>query len=108
MLNKHLTFNQHVTDYCKACYFHIQTLRQVRRCVVDDVSATIACSIGSLHRDYWNSVFSGMLAAKFAKLQHVQNVLTRVLKHWQNCHSTLTTLASGSAACHLQTGYVNL
>ena len=33
-----LTFDQHVANVCKACYFHIRSLRHVRQSLPDDVA----------------------------------------------------------------------
>ena len=57
--------------------FHIRALRHVRESLPDDVAATVACSIISSRLDYCNSLFTGMSAANFAKLQ---NTLARVLQ----------------------------
>jgi len=79
-LDKQLSFDQHIVDVCKACYFHIRALRHVRESLTDDVATTVACSIISSRLDYCNSLFTGMSAANFAKLQHVQNTLALVLQ----------------------------
>ena len=47
----------------------------------DDVAKTVAVSIVTTRLDYCNSLFFGMLAKNFARLQHVQNTLARVILH---------------------------
>ena len=78
-LDRRLTFDQHVTDVCKACYFHIRALRHVRESLPDAVAKTVACSIVSSRLDHCNSLLTGMSASNFAKLQRVQNTLARVV-----------------------------
>jgi len=78
-LDRHLTFDQHVANVCKACYFHIRALRHVRQSLPDDVARTVACSIVGARLDYCNSLFVGMTDSNFKKLQRVQNTLARVV-----------------------------
>jgi len=59
-LDRHLTFDQHVANVCKACYFHIRALRHVRQFLPDDVARIVACSIVGSRLDYCNSLFVGM------------------------------------------------
>ena len=87
-LDKQLSFDQHIVDVCKACYFHIRALRHVRElqkvasCLMmpDDVAATVVCSVISTRLDYCNPLFTWISAANFANLQRVQNTLARVLQ----------------------------
>ena len=44
-LDNRLSLDQHVTDVCKACYYHIRTLRHVRDSLPDDVAKIVAVSI---------------------------------------------------------------
>ena len=54
-LDRLLTFDQHVANVCKACYFHIRALRHVRQSLPDDVAKIVACSIVDSRLDYCNS-----------------------------------------------------
>ena len=72
-LDRQLSFDQHVANVCKACYFHTRALRHVRPSLPDDVAKTVACSIVGSRLDYCNSLFAGMSASNFDKLQRVQN-----------------------------------
>jgi hypothetical protein len=77
-----LTFDQHVSNVCKACYFHILALNHVRMSLPDDVARTVACSIVGSRLDYCNSLYAGMSKSNVAKLQQVQNTLaSAVLRH---------------------------
>lgn len=88
-LDRKLTFDQHVTAVCKACYCHIRALRHVRESLPDDVAQTVACSIVGSRLDYCNSLFAGMAKSNFTKLQRVQNTLARaVLRRRKSQHIT--------------------
>jgi hypothetical protein len=76
-LNKKLTFDQHVTDICRSCYYHIRAFRHVRELLPDEIARTVACSLVSSRLDYCNSLFVGMTKSNFCKLQRVQNTLAR-------------------------------
>jgi hypothetical protein len=89
ILDRCLSFDQHISNVCKACYFHIRALRHVRDCLLDDVARTVACSIVSSRLDYCNSLYAGMSSANFTRLQRVQNTLARViLKQRKSDHIT--------------------
>ena len=89
-LDNHLTFNQHVNNVSKSCYFHIRALRHVRDSLPDDVARMVASSIVTSRLDYCNALFVSMSAANFNKLQRVQNSLARVVLRLPK-HSRITT-----------------
>ena len=64
-LDRHLTFDQHVANVCKACYFHIRALRHVCQSLPDDVARIVACSIVGSRLDYCNSLFVSMTDCNF-------------------------------------------
>ena len=84
-LDTHLSFDQHVDNVCKSCYYHIRALRHVRDSLPDDVAKTVACSIVTARLDYCNSLYYNMSSANVAKLQMVQNTLARVVLRQRRC-----------------------
>ena len=52
-----------INNVCKACYYHIRSLRHVHQSLPDDVARTVACSIVTSRIDYCNSVYVGMSAS---------------------------------------------
>ncbi len=66
-VDRQLTFDQHVTNVCKACYFHIRALRHVRESLPDDVAKIVACSTVGSRLDYCNSLFVGMADCTFTQ-----------------------------------------
>jgi len=67
-LDNRLSLDQHVTDVCKACYYHIRTLCHLRDSLPDDVAKIVVVSIITSRLDYCNSLFFGMSAKNFSKL----------------------------------------
>jgi len=89
-IDQKLSFDQHVTNICKSCYYYIRSLRHVRESLPDGVAKTVACSLVGSRLDYCNSLFAGMTKSNFNKLQRVQNTLARVvLRRGQLDHITL-------------------
>jgi hypothetical protein len=79
ILDRKLTFNQHVNSVVKACNYHIRALRFIRPALDRNTANTIACSIVGSRLDYCNSLLNGTSQANIAKLQRVQNTLARVV-----------------------------
>ena len=78
-LDQKLSFDQHVTNVCRSCHFHIRALLHVRESLPDEVVKTVACSLVGSRLDYCNGLFAGMTQSNFTRLQRVQNTLTRVV-----------------------------
>ena len=77
--NSHLSFDKHINNICRACYFHIRGLRHVRSAVSTDTAKIVACVIVSSRLDYCNALHAGMSESNLDKLQRVQNTLARVV-----------------------------
>ena len=74
MLDGKLSFDKHVDNVCRCCYFHIRALRHVR-----ETANMVACAIVSSRFDYCTSVLAGMSSANLDRLQRVQNTLACVV-----------------------------
>ena len=79
VLDRRLSFDQHVNIVCRSCYFHIRALRHVRNSLPDEVAKTVAISIVTSRLDYCNALYFGMTNVNFTKLQRVHNTLARVI-----------------------------
>ena len=85
VMDSNLTFNAHITALCKACDFHLRSLRHIRRSLTDDMAILIAVALVQSHLDYCNSLFFNMSCFNINKLQHVQNLAARlVLNDWHS------------------------
>jgi len=78
VLDCSLSFNQQVSNVCRACYYHIPALRHISDSLPDDVARTVTCSIVFSRLDYCNTLYAGMSSNNSKRLQLVQNMLSRV------------------------------
>ena len=78
-LDSALNFDQHVSDVCRACNFHLRALRHIRSSLTTDAAATLACSIVGSRLDYCNGILLGASDYNLNRLQRVQNNLARVV-----------------------------
>ena len=77
--DSHLSFDKHINNICRACYFYIRGLRHVRSAMSTDTAKIVACAIVSSRLDYCNALLAGMSESNLDKLQHVQNTISRVV-----------------------------
>ena len=77
--DSHLSFDKHINNICRACYFHIRGLRHVRSAMSTDTAKTVACPIVSSRLANCNALLAGMSESNMYKLQLVQNKLARVV-----------------------------
>ena len=78
-LDRHLAMNAHVNEICKAGFYHIRSLRQIRRSIPIDVANAVACSLVSSRLDYANGTLYGTSQTNIDKLQRMQNAAARVV-----------------------------
>jgi hypothetical protein len=78
-IDKHLTFDDHVTSTVQSCNYHIRSLRHIRRLIDKETANTLACSIVASRIDYCNALLFGMTKKNFDRLQRVQDSLARVV-----------------------------
>ena len=80
-----LTFDVHVTALCKACHFHLRSLRHIRRSLSTDMAISIAVAMVQSRLDYCNSLLYGISAFNINKLQRVQNLAAKIaLNDWHS------------------------
>lgn len=78
-LDKALNFDQHITEVCRSCNFHLRALRHIRPSLTMDAANTLACSIVASRLDYCNSILLGLSDYNISRLQRIQNNLARVV-----------------------------
>ena len=79
-LDSKMFFDKHVSEVCRASYFHIRTLHHIRSSITTDAAKTVASAIVGSHLDYCNSLLSGTSVLNLSRLQLVQNTLARVVE----------------------------
>ena len=74
-----LNFRKHISQTCRACFYHIHDLRRIRKSLSLDLAKQIAVALVSSKLDYCNSLSSQYARKYIARLQRVQNCLARVV-----------------------------
>ena len=84
-----LNFQKHLSQTCRACFYHICDLRRARKSLSLDLAKQIAVALVSSKLDYCNSLFYNIPEKDIARLQRIQNCLARVItKAPRFSHST--------------------
>ena len=65
------TFDSHVSEIVKACNFHLNALRHLRRSLTRDVANTLACSIVSTRKYYCNALLHDTVVKGLARIHCV-------------------------------------
>ena len=73
------SFDNHVAKVCRACYYHLRDLRQIRKFLSVETAILLANAMVSSRLDYCNSLLYGVSKSNIAKLQRVQNALCRII-----------------------------
>ena len=74
-----LNFRKHISQTCRACFYHIRDLHRIRKSLSLDFDKQIAVALVSSKLDCCNSLFHNMPERDIARLQRVQNCLARVV-----------------------------
>ena len=84
-LDSKMSFDKHVSEVCRASYFHIRALRHIRSSLTTDAAKTVASAIVGSRLDYCNSLLAGTSVLNLSRLQLVQNTLARVVAQKPRC-----------------------
>ena len=88
-LDSKMSFDKHVSEVCRASYFHIRALRHIRSSLTTDAAKIVASAIVGSRLDYCNSLPAGTSVQNLSRLQLVQNTLARVVAQKPRyCHIT--------------------
>ena len=74
-----LNIRKHLSQTCRACFYHICDLRRTRKSLSLDLAKPIAVAVVSSNLDYCNSLFHNMPEKDIARLQCAQNCNARVV-----------------------------
>ena len=80
-----LSFDKHVNLVCRACNYHLWSLRHIRKYLTVNMANTIACSVVGSRLDYCNSILHKTTKANITKLQRVQNSIARAGLQMRRC-----------------------
>ena len=74
-----LNVQKHISQICRAWFYHIRGLCRTRKSLSLDLAKQIAVAVVSSKVNYCNSFFHNMPEKDIARLQRVQNCLERVV-----------------------------
>ena len=88
VLDRHLTFEKHVTMVARSCHYHAQAIRHIRHLLSTELASTLARSLILTRLDYCNSLLHGSHTSSIQTLQRVHNNAARiVLQAPMQCHT---------------------
>ena len=79
ILDKNLTFHDHISMISQSCFYHIRDLRRIRPFLDSQTAATIGTALVQSKLDYCNSLFLNLPACEINRLQFIQNSLARAV-----------------------------
>jgi len=81
---------RHVNKVASACFFHIRRLKQIRRLLGPEATATLISAFMLSRLDYCNAVLAGLPKVTIAPLQLSQNAAARLIRRLA-LHDHVTT-----------------
>ena len=78
-IDDQLSFDDHITDVCRAVNFHTRALRRIRPFCTMNTAATLAVGIVGSLLDYCSTLLCGTSNANMTKLQRAQNNVARLV-----------------------------
>ena len=78
-LDQTLTFQNHISSVCRACYLELRRIGSVRHLLSDEVTKTLISAFVLSRFDYCNSLLAGCPKYLLFKLQKVQNSAARLV-----------------------------
>jgi len=100
-LDSELTMQRLVNKVASACFYHIRRLKQIRRLIGPEVTATLMSAFVLSKLDYCNAILAGLPKSTIAPLQPAQNAATRLIGLVAPRDQVTITLASGAIPHHL-------
>jgi len=79
ILDPELTMQRHVNTVASACVCHIRRLKQIRRLLGPEVTATLISAFVLSRLDYCNAVLAGLPKVTIAPLQRSRNAAARLV-----------------------------
>ena len=83
LFDERFSFNKYISSTCKVAYYHLRNIARTRRYLDDFCLKTVVQALVMSRLDYCNFVLYGLPSYQIARLQHVQNVTTRLISKTQ-------------------------
>ena len=78
-LDSQLKMSTHITNVCKACFFHLHNIRRIKKFLSRDSLLVLLHAFITSKLDYCNSLLYGAPKKQISKLQRVQNAAARLV-----------------------------
>jgi hypothetical protein len=79
LLDRELSMKKHIGKVASVCFYHLRRLKQVRRILGQQTTASLVSAFVLSRLDYCNSVLAGLPKSTMAPLQRVQNAAARLI-----------------------------
>ena len=73
---------------------NLQKLKQIRNCLTQEATATLAIDLVTSHLDYANAIYSGLPKSELGKLQRIQNMAAKLVTKASKYDSSTEALKS--------------
>ena len=77
--DRHMSLDQHVTNICKTCFFHLRKIAKIRDYLSTADTETLVHSLITSKLDSCNSLLYGLPKLMIDRLQNVQNSAARLI-----------------------------
>ena len=94
ILDKNLSYAQHISSVSKSCFLNIRDLRRIRNTLDHTTASTIATSLVHSKVDYCNSLLLNLPATQINRLQLVLNSAARAVTRTPKFHHITPILKS--------------
>ncbi|XP_067660309.1 uncharacterized protein [Haliotis asinina] len=84
-IDSSLTFNAHVNQVSKVCFFHLRSISNIRQYLTSAATQALVRALVTSRLDYCNSVLSGINSNLAVKLQRIQNTSARIISRTSKC-----------------------
>ena len=79
VFNEHLSLDKHVTNTCKACFFHLRNISKIRDCLSPADTEKLIHAFTTSKLDSANSLMYGLPTFLVDCPQNVQNAVARII-----------------------------
>ena len=77
ILDKHMTFDDQIDNFCKSSINHLRNLFRIRRYLGVNAASTVIHAFITTRLDYCNHLYFGLPKYKVKKMQQIQNIASR-------------------------------
>ena len=79
IFDEHMSLDKHVTNTCKACFFHLRNISKIRDCLSPANTEKLVHAFITSKLDSANSLLHGLPTFLIDRLQNVQNSAARII-----------------------------